>query len=351
MMFIVLHHFIVHGFQLDKLNGHSYSIFPVQNAAYANNLLIGNSFFIIGVNLFILISGYYSIKLRPRSILNLIFICVFYDYFQLFAADIYHTHQLSMHWEPLTGLFTRSGWFITCYMALMILSPGINMAFTHFSQKEKIYGFAGLILLNFWFGYYMDSKLINEAGYSLMQFIFIYYTGRMIREFEHRLTYRNVYNLLIYLLLTAVLSVVVIRQLQFKDYKTMWQLFHYDNPLIVLSAIFLFLTFRGISFRCRAVNWYASSILAVYLIHESPFVSKKLYSHLFRTIRSSGHFSIDTISVFLWLFIAIMLGAVLIDKIRKLLTDPLVEKCGGAIENGLHKIEKIISNKCQSTNK
>ena len=351
MMFIVLHHFIVHGFQLDKLSGYHHSVFPVKNLTFAYDLLVSNSLFIVGVNLFILISGYFSIRLRVKSVLNLVLICLFYDFLQLFATDLYNTHSIAMHWQPFLGIFTRSGWFITCYMALMILSPAINLAFEKFSTKEKLYGLAGLVVLNFWFGYYMDSKLINEAGYSLMQFIFIYYAGRMIRKFESYFRYRNFYNLLGYLACTGLLSLIVIQQLHAKDYKTLWQLYHYDNPLVVLSAIFLFLTFRGIRIRSRIINWISSSILAVYLIHESPFISEKLYSYIYKTIRAHGHFSMETIYVFLWLFLAIMSGAILIDKIRMLITHPVLNKLSPLIESGLHKIETSISQRCKSTNK
>jgi hypothetical protein len=351
MIFIVLHHFVVHGYQLAKLNGKFYSVFPVTNFAHSYELLISNSFFIVGVNLFILISGYYSIRLKWKSFLNLFIICLFYDYLQLLVSDIYTFHHLKMHWEPFTEIFTRSGWFIICYMALMLLSPGINIAVEKFTDKQKLYGLAVLLVLNFWFGYYLDTKLVNQSGYSLMQFVFIYYIGRMLKVYEQRLRCKTIVFFGGYIIFTLILSWLAITQFKEKSYVSMWQLYHYNNPLIVLSAVFLFLTFKNFSIKSSAINWFSSSILAVYLIHESPFVSKHLYSFIFETIRKYGHFGYKTILILTGIFIAIMFGSVLMDKMRMLLTNPVVSYSSMKMEKLQLFIENKISDKWTSTSK
>lgn len=352
MMFIVLHHFIVHGYQLAKLNTPYFSLFPKQDMLNAGILLSANSFFIIGVNLFLLISGYYSIKLKWKSVINLALICLFYDYGLLSISSLISGSAFPVPWwEPLIYVFTRSGWFITCYFALMLLSPAINRVTEIFTTRERIYGLCILFLLNFWFGYYIDSMFINQSGYSLMQFIFMYYTGRMLYFYPRSTQLKKRYSLGIYVIITACISFFSIYYFYRKDYALMWKIYHYDNPLVVASAVLFFITFKNIRIRSSMINRVASSTLAIYLIHESPFLSKKIHSTIFDSIRTSGHFGTETICVLLWLFLIIMAGAVLVDKVRMLITDPIVLKAGNSIENILIKLNKNIFDRCNSINK
>lgn len=332
MTFIVLHHFIVHGFQLSKLHTSYHSVFPVNNPVLSYEFLISNSFFIVGVNLFLLISGYFSIRLRWKSIINLLIICVFYDYLQLLISDIYNGNPIMMRWEPITEVFTRSGWFITCYMALMLLSPGINTAIANFGHKQRLGGIIVLTVLNFWFGYYLDTELINQSGYSMMQFVFMYYTGRILYIYQQKFDKPAMYYFIGYVVVSVVLSAFVILQFKTKDYVSMWQLYHYNNPLIVLSAVLLFLTFKNIQLKSRFINWISSSILAVYLIHEGDFMRKILHSSIQSTIAETGYSSLHSVLVFAGYFLAIMAGSIFIDKLRQLITDPIVNRLSSLIE-------------------
>lgn len=352
MMFIVLHHFVVHGYQLAKINSHYFSIFPKRIPLYADILLSANSFLIIGVNLFLLISGYYSIKLKWKSIVNLVVICLFYDYSLLAAASLITGKALTAYWwEPLVYLFTRSGWFITCYFALMLLSPAINKAFDSFTNKEKIYGLAILLLLNWWFGFFIDSQFINQAGYSLMQFIFMYYLGRMMQHFPDYTRIRKRYSFAGYIISSAIAAGIAIYYFNHKDYVSMWKVYHYDNPLVVVSAVMFFVTFKNMTVRNKWINWSASSVLAIYLLHESAFLGQKIYSLIYETIRKHGYLSAYTLGVLLGLFLLIMIAGILIDKIRQRLTQGLISYSSNKLEIRQQKLENSILNKWQSTNK
>jgi hypothetical protein len=344
MCFIVLHHFIVHGYQLSKLCAGYHSIFPVKNQVDSFLLLTGNSFFITGVNLFILISGYYAIKLKWKSVFSLFAICLFYDYVQLYLADLVTNHAFEFYFSPVLQIFTRSGWFITCYIALMLFSPVINKATEYFSKKEKIYVLLGLCVLNLWYGFQLRSNLINENGYNFVQFIFIYYIGRCLKSFENEISLNVWKSITGYFVSSTLIAAIVVLMYSIKDFGPLWEVFNYNNPLVIISAVFLFLIFKRIRIKSRFINWCSASILAVYLIHESTLISKPLYKYIADINTGYTFFSVTKMSILLGLFCTIIFGSILIDKVRMLITNPIVTWCSLKAE----KIQKLLENKIQN---
>lgn len=326
MTFIVLHHFIVHGLQLSKITSTPYIIFPLNNVYDSGVLLALNSFLVVGVNLFLLISGYYSIQLKWRSIISLWMVCIFYDYFQYSLSDYYSVQQLRFHTEPFTQVFTRSGWFITCYTALMLLSPLINKAIQHFSDLEMLYSFFGLSILNLWLGFHLKETLINDNGYTVMQFLYIYLIGRCLQRYMHKIKWHTLVYVGGYILCATLVTAMAMKYFIDKQYQNMWHQFSYHNPLVILSSIFLFLSFKTLTIRSRLINWYASSVIAIYLIHESQFIREKLYPYITMTVRKHNLFSYKTSLTLVGLFLIIMIGSVLIDKIRIFITKPIVNR-------------------------
>ena len=71
MLFVVLHHIVCHGMKLYEP--------PV--TFIERTAIVFDAFLVVGVNLFVLISGYFSIKLSWKSFLNLALICIFFRYF------------------------------------------------------------------------------------------------------------------------------------------------------------------------------------------------------------------------------------------------------------------------------
>ena len=66
MILIVLHHLCIYGIK----GGMTIEVI--------------DSITIIGVNIFLLISGYFSIKLKWHSLVNLILLCLFYNFLHIF---------------------------------------------------------------------------------------------------------------------------------------------------------------------------------------------------------------------------------------------------------------------------
>lgn len=93
------------------------------------------AFSIIGVNVFVLITGYFSATLKKTSLINLAFICFFWMIVKVLCRYGFG--------EPvgLTKLFffTSSNWFIPCYIGLLFLTPILN-TFCNTVNKKTLRG-------------------------------------------------------------------------------------------------------------------------------------------------------------------------------------------------------------------
>ncbi len=92
-------------------------------------------FSIIGVNVFILITGYFSTTPKKKSLINLAFICLFWMIIKIiiqntFGEDVYCSHAF---------FITSSNWFIPSYIGLLFMTPIIN-AFSETASKRQLGG-------------------------------------------------------------------------------------------------------------------------------------------------------------------------------------------------------------------
>lgn len=335
MAFIVLHHMIVHGTQMWKLSLGEPSIFPATNMPVAASLILLNAFFVVGVNSFLLISGFYGIKLKFKSFYALLITCLLYSYaYDLLVAYTHHTAYV-FSLQPLEEVFLHSGWFITCYVGLMFLSPFINKAVAAFTCKEAIYGLILLSVLTFWFGFHLGSSYINETGYNVLHFVFIYYIGQLLRRFDSSIRIKRIVSWGVYIGLSLVIGLIAFRQFYVGDFANMFKQFQYNNPLLVLSSVALFLAFKQLSFKSRFINWFAGSVLAIYLVHDHFFFREWFV----RINQMYGILTPQTIGIALLILAVLMVGVVLLDKLRLIMTNPIVDFLARQSSKLLKKIE------------
>lgn len=77
MAFIVLHHFIFHG--LGQYRYLAFGETPLLSSSQISYALVADSFLISAVNVFILISGYFSIKFKASGFVKLFGIVSFFS--------------------------------------------------------------------------------------------------------------------------------------------------------------------------------------------------------------------------------------------------------------------------------
>ena len=81
---------------------------------------------IVGVNIFVLISGWFHINTRAKSFMALVFqVITLWGVIYLFLI-VCGVAKLTVSGLLEVVFFTRWGWFIKAYIVLMILAPVLN---------------------------------------------------------------------------------------------------------------------------------------------------------------------------------------------------------------------------------
>ncbi|SEM53511.1 Acyltransferase family protein [Prevotella sp. ne3005] len=93
-------------------------------------LIVAQSLSVVGVNLFVLISGYFSIKLKTQSVLRLCFCYLFYA----IMSSVFAYFNNSFSFRQLLFV-SEANWFIAAYIGLMFLSPILNTFVDNSSKK------------------------------------------------------------------------------------------------------------------------------------------------------------------------------------------------------------------------
>ena len=145
----------------------------------------------IGVPVFILVSGYFSIKLSLKKILHLWLYCVIW-YLICFGISIIISNGC-FSWKNLMFQFmpfSHSGgrWFIPFYFSLMLLSPILNLVDKNMTLKQMFWIVLGGLVYCLYFdiinrspGGWGCSDIVND-GHSLFYFMLLYIVGRFVRK-------------------------------------------------------------------------------------------------------------------------------------------------------------------------
>lgn len=313
MFFIVLHHILVHGAFPDLLKGGSAIDTPYERIA-----MLINGFTYIGVNVFILISGYYGIKVSFKKFFNLYTFCAFYG----LVGYICHIVQTGQHigrsliYSTFLPFSHSAYWFIPCYFALFCLSPLLNEFIKRASKKDFIIALILATFVNIWMGFIWGNE-VNDNGFNTMQFIFIYCIGGYIGRFADIQKCKEKRLLLSCIYIASAIIWAIFGIVQNKHWT-----FCYNNPILIIGALSFFMLSVTFSFKSRFINYLSSSALAVYLIQSMPFTRNILY-------RIAGKMVTDVnlgggiYFIFILASIFITISCCLFDKIRILIMKPV----------------------------
>lgn len=275
MFMIIMHHFAVNVWYTDMLSLHT--PFHVGETI----VLLSHCLFFIGVNCFVLISGYFSIKTSLRGFLHLYGFYAFYallialsqyfgdaQYAQMPCYEkLFHVavHSL-MPWD------NNNYWFLNAYLGLFMVAPLLNAAIANLTKSNYIRILVLLTILNVIFGNILSIDLLNTWGFCVAQFVYLYMIGGYIRKYvtiestrAHRWS-----NLSVYAVSAALWAVfVAIQVFQFPFIGRFFKAFSYNNVFVLTAAIGFFLFMLSFDIKSKTINWLASSCLAAYLLQGS----------------------------------------------------------------------------------
>ncbi len=258
---VLILHFNINGCHPDVLSGCS---------AFSWTTLQGNlieSFCIAAVNVFVMISGYFTIKLSLKSVLNLYIRCFIIGLITYLAYLLIAHEPLSI--SALGGrvlAFTHNHWwFVISYLGLMAISPILNIGCEALNKRTYLAVLGMLSIAMIYFGWWKHMEM-TYGGYSLIHFIYLYIIARYLK------LHISSTNILTYRWLWLSLFITFAFILCGMSFFMSRNMFTYDNPIVEIEAICLLLFFISIPFYNCFVNWAAVSVFSAYLIQESPYL-------------------------------------------------------------------------------
>lgn len=313
MVFITIHHFIVLG--LGLLNLHEscdYNL--ILSDSQINYALFFNAFCVCAVDCFVLISGYFGIKTTKKRYVSLLATLIFYVLLLAILPNLLvGNFKMALYWSLF--LSHTPYWFIVDYLFLMVFAPMLNIAFEKLDKRTINYILIGLTLICCYFGFIQEHPA-NKNGYTIIQFIFMYYIGRWIKCNDFNISMTRSIGMYIGGAILTATSSIFLYHIGLGNY--VWRCFYYNSPSVILSAVGIFMIFKNISFESRIVNKYAKSALAIYMVQSSPALYRIQYSSIQKIYLSAENvfFGGGIYLILISLAITLVIVILLCDQLR-----------------------------------
>jgi len=347
MLFIVMHHFSVHG---------TAPVFTADLPLTANLLftqLIGTGGR-LGVDLFILISGWFLAERSMKvSSLARLWITLF-----LYSAGIYAVlciaNIVPFEWRdwrkamlPVTG---GQYWFINCYIFALVLSPVLFLAVRRLGKVRLL---ALLIVLAVSWSIVPTLTPFHKAPDYFYNPFFLLYSKRIwflflfmlaaflrlhteVTKIKTGTLIQGIASSFLFVFLWILAYNWLIRNGNSGDVSWYYVTDINSFPTLV-AAICLFLLFQRMTFESKNLNRIAAFMLGVYLLHDNHHIRYWLWKHI---VDNADH--LDSEYYILWSLTVIsivFLACIAIDSVRQLLFGKITERLTQPLKKYDKKLE------------
>lgn len=256
---------------------------------------------IVGVNMFVLITGYFMINATQIQIGKIaklfIMLCGYHlvAYVLEVTTNVYEFSfiGLIMHIIPFS-------YYVFICATLYILSPFVNRLIENISKKQyqilliillllfSVYSTLANLFENItqhqWTDIFTVAQNGTDRGFTIVNFMMIYLIGGYLRKYGVRL---GKYKCMITYFLCAI--VTTIGKVALPSAKA---LLYYDSIFVILQSISLFLFFVEIEFTSKTVNVIAKSSFGVYLLNDACMLIGCKYFNISEMVSSGvgGYF-------------------------------------------------------------
>lgn len=272
-----------------------------------------------GVNVFILISGYFLVKTTRETTnwekttklwLNAFFYSV--TIYVILIVLHYKSFDAKNLIHALMPVRYDSYWFITQYLGLYIMSPFLSKWARSMSKKEY-----QTMLVSF----FIITSIIQlqglKGGFSLIWFIFLFMfagyiqlqggVNGIIPEWKQHAG--------ITFIMTSSLLFIISLPINGNKLNIVGYWGFYNGPLLFIASVSLFLFFLKMkeSNAVRIISKLSPYMLGVYLIHEHPIFKDWLWKFLHKNVAHTNIFHLLIIAL------VIMAICIPIEYVRQLL--------------------------------
>ena len=278
--------------------------------------LLFAAFSVVGVDTFVLISGWFGIRPSMKSTCKFIF--QVYFFLIIFLLVSFFFVDITLREAVSYLLLNNDYWFAKSYIGLLLVAPLLN-AFVEKASKKQLETFlicfyAFQTILG-WFSY--GAVYIVYNGFSVFSFMGLYILARYVR------LYPSVYTsisrnkcLAVYVFINIFLTTVSTLFLLFDlpDYWVAKIASSHVNPFTILASLYLLLCFSKLRIQSKIINRIAVSVFAVYLLHQNSFILneyRSLMARLYQEFDGLNYLLVISLTLLL-----VFILAILIDQVR-----------------------------------
>ncbi len=290
-----------------------------------------------GVDVFILISGYFLCQNNKRGVskpLSLIIMVIAVNLL-FYLYSVFSGNLVFSFYDFCLGLVPHN-YFVTLYVTLYFISPFINKIFVTFDQKNwdlfliiililfSIVPTMGDVLIEVthreWSGISTISKSGSLAGYNIVNFALMYCIGAFVRfsQIDKRGIKGSTLMLCVILcvIVTFCWSYFFFDDSTFVRTRSAWT---YHNPLTIAMAVLMFLLFSKINISSKIINEVAKAAFACFLIHAHVITHLNIEQYVQKSI------PIMLIHIIVCMFLSYIVSYVFY-KLYNLTIDRIIDK-------------------------
>lgn len=288
VLFIVINHLTINNLGIDGVTFSFISEGVVPQSALTTVLVSEfiDCFVIIGVNIFFLISGYFSIRFKLSKVFSLVIKVYIYFCVGELIAYLAGVATFDSPVDAVLECLTAPAkyWFILVYVAICVFAPLFNKFAEGLSRKGANY-FAVVSLILFCFvgfiGDFFGEFIGTKEGYAPLWGFTVYIYGRLIALQKFGLKRKPSFWAVMYVVFTLLnyMTAAAITTASGNG-KWAWHMYSYNNPLVLASSVafsMIFITMRPTpaSSKCaKPITTLAGRSLGVYLLHSNnPLIS------------------------------------------------------------------------------
>ena len=225
-----------------------------------------------GVTLFILISGYFGVKLDVKKLTKLELRMIIYSLIVLaimFAIG-YESYsfgdKLELAAKALLPFISRNHWFYTCYVLIILFSGFINEFVNNLGEKKLRHLLILMLVVFSIFPTFLYFEVVPDNGKGIVQMLMVYMMGRYIRLYGEDFGEKNAkWFTPVFICLWIINAVSHAFPIQLGGiYHTLCK----DNSITnLIIAVCVFYLFKKMSFRSKLINTCAKYVFAIFAIN------------------------------------------------------------------------------------
>ncbi len=308
LMIIALHYFGYGGFsEGTRIKSFNYYLMDIVKACT-----------VISVNVFIILTGYFSCFKKTVKISKPVFLYALSVFYGIIIAFVMiGWRNPTINWDLVQRFFPTIfyRWFVVYYCVLYLFIPYLNKLIGLLKKHQ----FEQLLILSIILFYGIDTffpgTVQKDNGYGISNFVVLYCIGAYIRLYRPQ-SLRRTESMGLYAVgvcITSVLGCVV------------YAAWHYNTLMNLFGAIGFFEFFRSFNMKYHpVVNQLATYTFPTYIIHENVFMLWVFYLKWFHAPWFwNDKFlicNLVTCVIGIWVF------CIIVEKIRRILLGKIMDQ-------------------------